>query len=116
MCANDWTNDNNFRAIYEYTGNNANSNGIVGIALNGVPIYTGTSELKYDAFYPKGYSLYKNPKIVNADLCMGAVSTAGFYKYYAYSPCIFNYELKYASSRGLCADQALCSEDLEGYI
>lgn len=28
---------------------------IVGIALNGVPILSGTSELGFDAYYPKTY-------------------------------------------------------------
>ena len=88
LCSNSWLEDSKLRSIYEYTGNFDSRNQIVGVALNGVPIYTGTSELRYDAFNPKGYGIYKNPKPINVDICLGSLSNSGFYKYYSYSPCM----------------------------
>eukprot|EP00347_Sterkiella_histriomuscorum_P020214 403338653 len=127
LCDDDWTIDSSFRPIYEYKGQVTNPSGVVGIAANGVPIYQGTSEFKYDAFYPKAYSVYKLPRIIGADTCLGSVGNTGFYKYYAYSPCmIFNVdpetEEEYIDVKGLEGERNLCSEDgdcskgIESYI
>ena len=40
---------------------NAYSNTIVGVALNGVFLYTGTSKYGYDNFFPKAYGDKINP-------------------------------------------------------
>jgi hypothetical protein len=76
----------------------------------------------YDAFFPQGYGLYKNPRIINADACLGGISTSNFYKYYAFSPCLINpaafdpTALKLSSSIGLCANNAVCNTDLTKYL
>jgi hypothetical protein len=38
-----------------------NSDSVVGVALNGVFLFAGTSEYGYDAFFPKAYGNMKNP-------------------------------------------------------
>jgi len=43
---------------------------VIGIALNGVPIFFGTSELGFDVFYPKKY-YGRTPKSIAVDLCLG---------------------------------------------
>lgn len=41
-----------------------NSDNIVGMALNGVFLFAGTSEYGYDAFFPKAWGNLKNPQAV----------------------------------------------------
>ena len=45
---------------------------IVGFAFNGVPFFSGTSELNYDAFFPKSYTGYASPLKVTTDICLGS--------------------------------------------
>ena len=61
LCSTSWTRDGNLKS-YNYVKHSGQTDGIVGITLNGVPIYTGTSELGYDAFYPQAYGKYKSTK------------------------------------------------------
>ncbi|CDW76446.1 UNKNOWN [Stylonychia lemnae] len=70
----------------EYSGN---YDGIVGIALNGIPIHTGNSEYGSDVFYPKqfGSKVYSH-KLIKLDSCLGSAEFSGYYRYYAWSPCI----------------------------
>ena len=92
LCDKSWIRDANLFRSVGFIKHSGNTDGIVGIALNGVPIYSGTSELGYDAFYPKSYGKFVNPKRVETDLCLGSTEYSDFYKYYGFSPCIFETE------------------------
>lgn len=48
-----------------------NSDMIVGVALNGVFFFSGTSNLGYDAFYPKAYGTNVHPRAMEFDTCLG---------------------------------------------
>ena len=92
LCDKSWIRDANLRSA-GFVKHSGNTDGIVGIALNGVPIYSGTSELGFDAFFPKSYSgRFSTPKRVETDLCLGSAEYGGYYKYYGFSPCIFETE------------------------
>ena len=41
--------------------------GIVGIAVNGVPIFSGVSEFGVDAFFPTSYNGRKTPLPIDFD-------------------------------------------------
>ena len=62
---------------YQYPlANLESSDDIVGIAMNGVFIFTGTSELGYDAFFPNAYGSNTDPlKIAPLDTCLGSFQT-----------------------------------------
>lgn len=87
-CSNAWTNDGNLRKKNSFIKKSGNTDGIVGIALNGVPIYTGVAENQYDPFYPKAYGGLLNPEPLDIDACLGNADLSSFYKYYSMSPCI----------------------------
>ena len=53
-CSNAWTNDGNLKK-YSYSKISGNTDGIVGITINGIPLYTGVAENSYDPFFPKAY-------------------------------------------------------------
>ncbi len=69
---------------------------VVGIALNGVPIFSGTSELGFDAYAPQSYKGL-SPKSIPADLCLGNNDYTTFYHYYSNSPCILTGAYKSAA-------------------
>ena len=92
LCDKSWTRDANLIRTVGFVKHSGNTDGIVGIALNGVPIYAGTSELSYDAFFPKSYGKFTNPKRIETDICLGSAEYGGYYKYYGFSPCIFETE------------------------
>jgi hypothetical protein len=46
---------------------------IVGIALNGVFIFSAINEYGYDAFYSRKYGNKRSPVNVTADICLGSV-------------------------------------------
>jgi orotate phosphoribosyltransferase-like protein len=55
----------------QYTENSGTDvDSIVGIALNGVPLFSGISELGMDAYSPKSYNGVSAKSIV-PDFCMG---------------------------------------------
>lgn len=89
-CDKSWVRDANLIRTVGYVKFSGNTDGIVGISLNGVPIYSGTSELGFDAFYPKSYGRFVNPRKVDTDLCLGSAELSSYYKYYSFSPCIFD--------------------------
>jgi len=60
---------------------------VVGIALNGVPFFAGTSELGFDVFSPKSYD-GKTAQSVSIDICLGNNDNTQYYHYYSQSPCI----------------------------
>lgn len=75
----------------------AEPDSIIGIALNGVFLFTPMSEFGYDAFYPVKYGNKLNPTPVNADICLGSVYQST-YKYHMFSPCILPSNLKSVSA------------------
>ena len=44
---------------------------MVGIALNGVFIFAGTTHLGYDVFFPKAFGTKIEPKGYDFDVCLG---------------------------------------------
>ena len=64
LCDKSWIRDANLIRSAGFVRHTGNTDGIIGIALNGVPIYAGTSELGYDAFFPKSYGKFTNPRRV----------------------------------------------------
>ena len=71
-----------------YVANSGDMKGVVGVALNGVPFFSGTSEKGFDAYYPKTYAGSSAVRIY-PDICLGDSTYSTFYHYYTMSPCIF---------------------------
>jgi hypothetical protein len=86
-CNYGWVADGNLKN-YSFVSHSGDSSKVVGIAFNGVPIYSAYSELFYDALYPKAYGSRTLPRAVPIDACMGSIAYATFYHYYSFSPCI----------------------------
>jgi hypothetical protein len=81
----------------------------VGISINGVFLYTGTSEFGYDAYYPKAFGGKTTPKAVDADICLGSSEYSGIYHYYMFTPCMYDIPLK--SVAKTCDKDELCKID-----
>lgn len=67
-----------------------NTNKVVGIALNGVFIFTAISDYGLDPFFPKAFGTKQNVQKVPIDQCLGSTETDSTYRYYMYSPCMFD--------------------------
>lgn len=80
---------------------------VVGIALNGVPIFAGVSELGFDALYPKTYKGSAATPI-KVDYCMGNNDYTSFYHYYSMSPCIFDGTIKSLPLGKSCDSDSSC--------
>lgn len=94
-----------------YTGS---LTGVVGIATNGVPIHAGTSELNFDFFAPKG----TNSRRIEVDTCLGSNddgTTANFYHYYSFSPCLFENSISNAVFAADCSTNSQCNSDYLKY-
>jgi len=67
----------------EYTGiaEGLDIDKVVGIALNGVPFFSGTSELGFDVFSPKTYN-GNTAKSMSVDICLGNNDNTRYYHYY----------------------------------
>jgi hypothetical protein len=92
-----------------------NSDSIVGVALNGVFLFAGTSEYGYDAFFPKAYGNMKNPQAVTTDICLGTSSFENTYRYYMFSPCIYDSPLKTVAAPCSSPLYPLCGEDVRNH-
>ena len=87
------------------------SDSIVGMALNGVYLFAGTSEYGYDAYFPKAYGTKQSPRAVSVDTCLGTSSFANTYRYYMFSPCIYdNPALKTTAMP--CSEHETCPIDV----
>lgn len=64
------------------------SNYIAGISLNGVFIFSGASQIEYDAFFPKAYGINNNPMKIPIDTCLGSHYSYRTYRYHMFSPCL----------------------------
>ncbi len=62
---------------------------VVGISVNGVPIYTGVDKSGVD---PLSHGR-KNSQII-FDKCLGNLDSSSLYNYLSFSPCIFNQSIK----------------------
>ncbi len=88
-----------------------NSDQIVGIAINGVLLFAGTSQLGYDAFYPKSWGQKRNPLSLTFDVCLGTSDTFNTYRYHMFSPCIYTNALKTVSAPCSSDTYPLCGRD-----
>jgi hypothetical protein len=87
---------------------------MVGIALNGVFLKPGTSEIGYDAFFPKSFSGNAVPLAeIDPDLCLGSSTYSTAYHYYMFSPCILDQKIKHVAAP--CSSNSKCSEDQVTY-
>lgn len=85
---------------------------VVGIALNGVFLFAGTSHYGYDAFFPKSYGAQRNPRKIEVDVCLGTSETSQTYRYHMFSPCIYETVLKTVAAPCDSTDYPLCKEDV----
>jgi hypothetical protein len=83
---------------------------VVGVALNGVPFFSGVSELGMDAYAPKSYNGVSK-KSIDPDYCMGDTEYTTFYHYYTMSPCIFDGSLKSLPNGYACTADSTCKKD-----
>lgn len=92
--------------------------GIVGVAVNGVPIHAGISDSLNDFAFPTNSALR-----VSVDECLGALnsgtlsggSTNNFYQYYSFSPCIYSNALISKTDLQNCDDLTNCPVDPINY-
>ena len=113
----DWTNVDNLGQTSTYGYQSAAVTpivplGIVGVAVNGVPIHAGISENLEDFIYPITAS-----KRISVDECLGALSktTTHFYQYYSFSPCIYQTALIDKSVLQQCDSLTNCPNDPAKY-
>lgn len=93
----------------------ANSDQVVGVALNGVFLFSGTSDYGYDAFYPKSFGNKKNPRAIEVDICLGTAQSSNTYRYHMFSPCIFDSPLKSVAAPCSSDDYPECSENVRNH-
>eukprot|EP00347_Sterkiella_histriomuscorum_P022464 403338394 len=114
MCSMDWINDSaTLESKYSYNKIQGDLGGIIGISITGVPIYSGTSELFYDAFYPQSYTANHNElDSIEVDACLGSTQLTLFYHYYSISPCVFKNPLFTPITHAqTCEDLLECKKD-----
>ncbi|CDW74997.1 UNKNOWN [Stylonychia lemnae] len=108
----DWSYTADFYTRYPHL-KLTSSNSIVGVARNGVFIFSGLTFDDYDAFFPASYGAKNLPKKVSVDLCLGTTETYNVYRYHMYSPCMFDITVRY--SQGGCTTSAICRNDVIDY-
>jgi hypothetical protein len=87
---------------------------VVGVALNGVAIYSGNSEYDYDAYFPKAWGGKQTDIVkIQPDLCLGSSMYSEAYHYYMFSPCIYENDVK--SLSGPCSSDVNCTADIRTY-
>ena len=81
------------------------------IALDGVPIYSGTSmTLGVDPYYPTKYKADSIPNVEKVDSCLGRTDSDGTYYYRTGSPCL---QATYSPAVGSECSQ--CLKNMKGY-
>ena len=88
-------------------------NEVIGIALNGVPIYPGRNKNFYDFISPEAYGTHITPTKSAVDLCLGELD-GNLYHYRSYSPCIFYNQM--ADIAMMCSSDSSCSSGYEEYL
>ena len=68
------------------------TNTVVGLSINGVFLFASSSEYMFDPFFPKAYDQRLLTKKVEVDQCLGSSGSMNTYRYYMYSPCIYEIE------------------------
>ncbi len=100
--------ENSISVDNDFVNNAASTNDrVVGVAITGASIFTGTSELQYDALYPKAYGDLREPEAMKLDICLGSSEIDRTYHYYTYSPCIHDSALAADDSK-LCTAITAC--------
>jgi hypothetical protein len=89
------------------------SNSIVGVAINGVFFFSGSSHFGYDAFFPKAYGTRTTPRAIEVDVCLGTADNYNTYRYHMFSPCIYDISLRDTAKD--CANDAVCSKDVRNH-
>ena len=115
MCSQSWTRDGNLKG-HGFVRHQGITDGIVGVALNGVPFYTGTSVFGYDAFFPQAYGGRQNPRRMEVDHCLGNIDSTGYYKYFSFSPCIFETQTAQIKTATMCDEIEECNIDIKDYM
>jgi hypothetical protein len=109
LCRNNWSNAKMMKinqASVNVVEDSGMNNNIVGVLLNGVPLFSGLSDnINYDALqsYIAGTS-----GATNLDQCLGGYNAYGFYHYYSYSPCILDSLIKSATTPSTCLSANAC--------
>ena len=117
LCDSMWSKTSRLPSYVDFsiTDNSTNTDRIVGVALNGVFLFGGTSELGYDAFYPASFGEgSSSPSGIDPDLCLGSSAYSTAYHYYMFSPCILESKIKYLASA--CSTNQKCNTDKPAYI
>lgn len=91
------------------------SDQVVGVALNGVLLFAGTSDYGYDAFFPSSYGAKNSPRAIETDVCLGTSRTYSTYRYHMYSPCIYDIALRDVSAPCSSEDYPTCSLDVRAH-
>lgn len=86
---------------------------VIGIAINGVPIYPGRNKELYDYMSPKAYGSNNSPQKSNIDVCLGEID-GNLYHYRGYAPCMFDNVLDYISL--MCTDELTCVKGYPLYL
>lgn len=105
----------NVPSQYKFTSySNFAFNEVIGIALNGVPIYPGRNKDLYDYLQPKAYPADTNAlQASNVDICLGEID-GSLYHYRGYSPCILGSILNDLAM--LCSANQGCSNGYHKYL
>ncbi|CDW89971.1 UNKNOWN [Stylonychia lemnae] len=93
------------------------SDQVVGMAINGVLIFSANSINGYDALFPSQLinPITSQSNRITPDFCLGTAESYKTYRYYMFSPCIYDSIAKtYASS---CTNDRypLCSQDVRNH-
>lgn len=122
LCKTSWIRNGNLKGLGEQLDvtqdgiDNGDTSRIVGIAFNGVPFFSGTSELGYDAFFPRAFGNHLKPLGVNVDHCLGSSDHSTFYHYYSFSPCIMPSPTKLIQTPLMCDEITECKKSVTNYI
>jgi len=109
-CNYKWAVDSGVPSPYALTRFSGSLDSVVGVAFNGVPFFSGTSELGFDAFKPLSYNANRGVA-VNPDICLGDNDYSNWYHYYTWSPCILTTVIKGIQFGKTCSGDNLCSSD-----
>ena len=65
---------------------------MVGVAINGVPMFNGNGPSNTDFFYPQSWegSISSNAVNVGLDACLGYIDDDNIYHYWFLPPCVFD--------------------------
>jgi hypothetical protein len=89
LCNYSWTLNSGLNSMLFFKNYSGDIDHIVGIAINGVPIFSGVSTLGYDPYGPKLYGSSGTLLGIDPDHCLGDNDYETFYHYYSFSPCIW---------------------------